>query len=53
MSRKRKGNPMSASEAGKLARAASPWNRGPHCATGKAKASHIAYRRKGKAKVDA
>lgn len=40
-------NPAS-SAAGRASRAKSPWSKGPHATTGKAKASYIQYRKRGK-----
>ena len=35
--------------AGRAGAAKSPWSKGPHATTGKAKASYIQYRKRGKA----
>lgn len=41
--------PASKSEAAQKGRQASPWSKGPMCDTGRAKASYIVYRKRGKA----
>ena len=42
-------NTTNPAKAGRAGAAKSPWSKGPHATTGKAKASYIQYRKRGKA----
>lgn len=42
-------NTTDPAKAGRAGAAKSPWSKGPHATTGKAKASYIQYRKRGKA----